>query len=139
MAFAGLNILGVIAAAIAGFAVGAAYYMALGKQWMAAAGLTEKDVKGDGAKTPSPAPFIVAGVTNLLLATMLAGLAGHIGALEMRPMLISAFFVWLGIMVGPMATNYAFQGRPARLTIIDAGHWLAVLLAQGIALSLFGV
>ena len=33
MAFAGLNILGVIAAAIAGFAVGAAYYMALGNGW----------------------------------------------------------------------------------------------------------
>ena len=32
-----------------------------------------------------------------------------------------------------------FSMRKAMLTVIDSGHWLAVLVAMGIVLGLFGV
>ena len=38
MAFAGINHLAVLIAAVAGFAFGAVYYIGLSKQWLAAAG-----------------------------------------------------------------------------------------------------
>jgi len=40
MAFAGMNYLAVLIAAVPAYAWGAAYYMTLSKQWLAAVGLT---------------------------------------------------------------------------------------------------
>ena len=42
MAFAGMNYLAILVAAVAAFAWGAAYYMTLSKQWLAAVGRTER-------------------------------------------------------------------------------------------------
>ena len=54
MAFAGMNYLAIVAAAVAAFIWGAAYYMALSKQWLAAVGLSKETL---GNKR-SPVPFI---------------------------------------------------------------------------------
>ena len=53
MAFAGINPLAVLIAAVAGFAFGAAHYVGLSKQWLAAIGMTKEAV----AARRSPAPF----------------------------------------------------------------------------------
>ena len=134
MAFAGINYVAVLAAAVAGFVFGAVYYTALGKQWMAAAGLKAKDID-----RKNPVPFIVAGVAQLVLAYMLAGLLGHIGDVTMRGALISAVFIWVGFIVTTMAVNHRFQGAPVSLTVIDCGHWLGVLLVMAVVLSIIGL
>ena len=38
-----------------------------------------------------------------------------------------------------MVVNHGFQGAKASLTLIDSGHWLGVLLVQGLVIELFGV
>jgi hypothetical protein len=38
-----------------------------------------------------------------------------------------------------LAANYCFVGRPLKLYLIDAGHWLAVLIVQGIVIGAMGV
>lgn len=136
MIFAGINVWAVIVAAIASFAAGAAYYGALGGQWMRAAGMDEDEVKASG---PPVGPMITSFVTELIMAVALAGLVGHLGIVSVRVSLISALSVWVGFVVGPTAVNYAFQSRPLALTAIDAGHWLMVLLIQGLIIGLFGV
>ena len=77
MAFAGVSYLAVFIAGVAGWLVGAAWYMALGKQWMAAQGKTEEQCKQEyEAKKGTPAayaPFVLAFVGALIMAWVLAG------------------------------------------------------------------
>lgn len=137
MAFAGINYLSIVVAALAGFGVGAIWYMVLGKAWLDALGKTEGDIKGSGAAQAMP--FIIALVADLVMAIMLAGLMGHLGDVSIRGGLISGFFVWVGFVITTMGVNHAFSGASPKLTAIDGGHWLAVLLVMGATIGAFGV
>ncbi|MGI9384398.1 MAG: DUF1761 domain-containing protein [Methyloligellaceae bacterium] len=133
MAFAGINYLAVVIAAVAGFMVGWGWYMALGKPWMEALGKTKDDLK------PSPLPFILAFVAQVVMAYMLAGVIGHLGDVTIVRGIITGFFVWLGFVITTMVVNHGFQGAKPILTAIDGGHWLAVLVVMGAIIGGFGV
>jgi hypothetical protein len=131
------NYLAIIITAIASFAFGAAWYTALGQQWLAARGLSQAEAR---ARTgTSPLPFIVSFVALLIMAWMFAGILLHLarGGTEMsvRSGVIAGFFLWLGFVITTMAVNHAFQGERRLLTLIDGGHWLGVLLIQGAILA----
>jgi hypothetical protein len=135
------NYLAILVAAIAGFAFGAGWYTALGRQWLAARGLSEAEAK---ARTgPSPLPFIISFVALLIMAWMLSGILLHLArggtALTVRSGMISGFFLWLGFVITTMAVNNAFEGERRALTVIDGAHWLGVLLIQGAILGWWGL
>ncbi len=133
MAFAGISYLAVLVAAAGGFAFGALWYTVLGKQWMAAIGKTKDEVK------PHPLPFIVAAACQLFMAWSLAGVVGHLGEVTVSQALIAAFFVWAGFVLTTMMVNHRFQSASWSLTVIDAAHWLGVLLVMALVIGLFGV
>ena len=135
MPFAGINYVAVVFAAAASFGFGFFYYMSLGKLWMAAAGRTKADIEGN----KSPLPFIIAAVAQLVIAFMLAGAMGHLGEYSVRNGVVSGLFLWVGFVITTMAVNHAFQGAKPMLTLIDGGHWLGVLLLQGLMLGWIGV
>jgi hypothetical protein len=143
MTFAGINYLAILIAAIAGWLVGAAYYMALGKQWVAAQGSTMEAFKARQAalKGTSAAwlPFALAFLANLAMAWVLAGMVGHLGVVTVRSAVISALFAWAGFVVTTILVNNAFSGRRYALTAIDAGHWLLALIAIGVVIGWMGV
>jgi Protein of unknown function (DUF1761) len=145
MAFAGMNYLAVMLAAVAAWLVGAAWYGVLAKPWVAAQGKTMEEFKAQQeAMRASPvayAPFIIAFLAELVMAWMLAGVLGHLGPgqVTLRNGVITAFFLWLGFVVTTMAVNYAFGARKPMLLAIDAGHWLAVLLVEGAIIGAMGV
>ena len=132
-----INWIAVVLSAIAGYAIGAVYYMTLAKPWMAAAGLTEAMIKGDRGK-PNPLPFVIAGLANLVMAAMLFGILVHVGDPTIWRGMVSAFFIWAGFVITTMSVNYAYQLKPARLILIDGTHWLINLLVQGAILGWFG-
>lgn len=138
MQFAGVSYSAVVLAAVASFAFGSVYYMALGKPWMAALGKTEAEIKDAGGM--SPLAFIIAAAAQLVMAYMLAGVIGHLGdgQVTLRNGIISGASVWVGFVITTMAVNHAFQGAKRALTLIDGGHWLGVLLVQGLVIGLFG-
>jgi len=138
MEFAGANYIAVVVAAIASFAFGSIYYMVLGRHWRAAIGKTEEQMKADGMK---PSVFIVAALAQLVMAWVLSGIIGHLGTDQVTVVngLISAGFVWVGFVATTLAVNHGFQGARKSLTLIDGGHWLGVLLVQGLVIGLFGV
>jgi hypothetical protein len=137
MAFAGLNHWAVLVAAIAGFAFGAVYYMALSKPWRAAQGIPT----GSPPQAPPIGPLILSLVANLVMAWVLAGMIGHLGVgqVTIKNGVISGAFAWLGFVATTLSVNYAFGRRTAMLTVIDAAHWLGVLLVQGAVIGAFGV
>jgi hypothetical protein len=138
MVFAGINYFAVFAAAVASWLVGAAWYMTLAKPWMAALGKTEAELKGPTGK-PSPIPFVISFLAELVMAWVLAGIVGHLGGVTVANGVISAVFVWVGFVVTTMGVNHAYAGAKPMLTAIDSGHWLAVLIVQGIVIGAFGV
>lgn len=134
-----VNFIAVIVAAIAGWLVGAAWYGVLGKQWMAALGWSEADCAGPDGKRHMPiGPMLLAFFAQVVMALMLAGVIGHIGPPAPMNGIVSGLLIWLGFVITTISVNNAFQKRKPMLTAIDAGHWLAVLIVQGIVIGLFG-
>ena len=58
--------------------------------------------------------------------------------MTVRGGLITAFFMWAGFVLTTTVVNQQFQGTKPLVTIIDAGHWLAVLLLMGAIIGAFG-
>jgi len=136
MIFAGLNYFAVVVAAIGSFMFGGLWYNALAKPWLAATGRTEAAIP----ENQSALPLAVAFVSQLVMAYVLANLIGHMGReLTVKLGLLAASFVWLGFVATTLATNHAFQGQKRALTLIDAGHWLGVLLIQGAIIGWLGI
>ena len=139
MQFAGLNLFAVVLAAVVSFMFGWLWYGVLfSKQWLNALGKTEKEMKAEG---PSPTPFAIAFIAQLIMAWVLAGVIGHLGPgqVTFKNGVISAGMVWLGFVITTLAVNHTFQGTKRALTVIDGGHWLGVLLLQGSVIGLMGV
>lgn len=139
MAFAGVSYLAVLLAAVASFAFGSFYYMTLAKPWMAAIGKTESEIRATSGWPQLP--FIIAAISQLVMAFMLAGVIGHLGQDQVTIWngLVSGFSCWIGFVITSMAVNHAFQGAKKSLTLIDGGHWLGVLLIQGGVIGMIGV
>jgi len=141
MVFAGINHWAVIAAAVAGWLASAVWYMSLGKAWTAALGKTPEQMHAERRKPGAFLPFIYAFVANVIMAWMLAGVLGHLGAgqVTLANGVISAAFLWFGFVLTAMTVNYTFAGRGLRLLLIDAGNWLLVLLIMGAVVGAIGV
>lgn len=137
MQFAGINYFAVVAAAAGGFLFGFAYYLTLGKQWMAATGKSEEGLRAGGMVKP----MIVTAISQFIMAFVLGGILGHLGAeqITIRGGLITGAFVWIGFAVTVTAVNYAWQRAKPLLAVIDGGHWLGVLLIQGAILGAMGI
>ena len=137
MAFAGMNVLAILAAAVAAFAWGAAYYMTLSRQWLAAVGMTKQQL---GEKR-SPVPFIISFVALIVMAWVLAGTIGHLGPgqVTLKNGIISALFIWVGFVATTVFVNNAYPGRKYMLSVIDSIHWLGVLVIEGAVIGALGV
>lgn len=133
MVFAGINYLAVLIAAVGAFAWGAAYYMTLSRQWLAAVGRVEPN--------KSPAPFIISFVALLVMGTVLAGSVGHLGPgqVTLKNGIVSGLFMWVGFVATTVFVNNAYPGRKYILSVIDSIHWLGVLVIQGAIIGAMGV
>lgn len=135
MNFAGMSYLAIIVAAVAGFIFGAVYYGVLSKPWIRAGRIDPVQAK------PGAGLLAVTFVCELIMAWVLAGVIGHLGAGQVTVWngIVSAAFVWLGFMVTTMAVNHRYQAYGWDLTAIDGGHWLGVALIMGAVIGGFGV
>jgi len=133
MAFAGMNYLAVLVAAVAAYAWGAAYYMTLSKQWLAAVGIAQPN--------RSAAPFIISFIALLVMAFVLAGSIGHLGPgnVTVKNGIISGIIVWAGFVLTTVFVNNAYPGRKYMLSVIDSIHWLGVLMIEGAVIGAMGV
>ena len=129
MMFDGINLIAVAAAAIVSFLFGALWYGILGKAWMNAAGLTKEQTR------PNPVVFATAFFCQIIMAFVFAGVIYHTGGTDIRNGIISALMIWVGIVITTQIVNHRFQGLSWNLTLIDGGHWLGVLLVQGIVIG----
>jgi hypothetical protein len=131
---AGTNYLAVIAAAVAAWLWGAAWYGVLGNAWMKAARIDPNTMRMRAM------PFVVSFVCEIVMAFVMAGAIGHLGAGQVTLLngVISALILWAGFIATTIAVNQRYQGFGWSLTVIDAGHWLGVALIMGAIIGWFG-
>ena len=139
MNFAGMSILAIAVAAVAAFAFGSIYYMALSTRWLEAVEKTKEQLMPSGK--PKPGPFILSAVALVVMAWVLAGTLGHLGPgqVTLKNGIISALFLWVGFVATTVAVNNAFGDRKPVLSVIDGIHWLGVLVIQGAIIGAMGV
>ena len=131
-----MGLIAVIIAAAAGFAVGAAWYMALSKPWMQAAGIPlTPDGKPDG--NGSPLPFVLSGIAMILVAGMMRHTFALSGIDTFGKGLISGLGIGLFFISPWIMINNAYAGRPFKLTLIDGGYATFGCAVIGAVLTLF--
>ena len=141
MHFLNVNILAIAAAAVTAWIFGAIYYGVLGKVWIAALGETMETLKAKNAgksKAAMAMPFVLSFIAELIMAYVLYGLLVHINIWTARAGIISGVICWAGFILTTVAVNNAYPGRKVALTVIDAGHWLGVLVIIGAMLGWIG-
>ncbi len=128
-----VNWVAAIVATIAGFAVGAAWYTSLSRQWQAAIGKTRNQLDA------GPVPYVIGIAVELVMAVVLAvAIRSIFGEVNVANGLLTGAVMWLGFVLPPMILNHRYQNMPWQLSLIDGGHMLAVLLVQGLVIGLFG-
>jgi hypothetical protein len=136
--FSAVNYLAIVIAAAAAWLVGAAWYMTLAKPWMAAQGFASKEAMLAAHGKPSPVPFALSFAAELVMAFGLTGVLGHIGRFTLMSVVMTGVLLWFSFVLTTMVVNNAFAARKFMLTVIDSGHWLAVLVVIGAIVGLMG-
>lgn len=131
-----MEYLAVILAAAAAYGFGAIWYMALAKQWMAGAGLTEDRIRDSGGRQ-NPKPFIISGICVFLVAGMMRHVFTASGIDSAGLGLMAGLGLGLFIATPWIATNNAFGQRPFTLTLIDGTYATVGCALMGVVLGLF--
>ena len=137
-----INWLAVALATLASMVVGSVWYTpkVFGGVWMKLAKLSPKDLEKGGWT-----PIVVSIVTSAVLAFVLAHftyLAYEFYKADygfLATALITAFWAWLGFVGLRFLTHDAFEGRPFKLTALNAAHELVTLMMMAVVIGLMGV
>lgn len=134
-----VNYLAVVLAMVSSMVVGSVWYAkgVLGNAWIK---LAKVDMK---ANKSAAMPIIVTAVVSLITAYVLA----HVAYLSnsffqnsfLQDTLTTAFWLWLGLTAARFITHDAFEGRPAKLTLINVAHEFVTLMVMGLIIGFMGV
>jgi hypothetical protein len=135
-----INYLAVVLAMLSSMVVGSVWYAmpVFGKTWAKLAKIDLAKQKG----TPVWQPITVTAVVSLITAYVLA----HVAYLShqffansfLADALNTAFWVWLGFTAARFITHDAFEGRPAKLTLLNVAHEFVTLMVMGLIIGLMG-
>ena len=124
-----VNVWAVLVATVVYFALGAAWYMALSKPWMAAVGFTRAQLEQGSNPAIYGVTFVLEAVAVFTLAVLLrnTGLTGIVGGASLGAL------VGIGIWFALMSVTFMYESRRPTLFLIDGGyHVLALTLAGAI-------
>jgi hypothetical protein len=118
-----VEILAVLAATVAAFILGGAYYAVLGDQLAQVS-----EAAAAGGRTP-PWTLAVELLRNLVVASVVAGLAAEGEIDGLAGGLCLGLALWVGFPVVLWAGAMVHERTPWKLAAIHAGDWLAKLVA----------
>ncbi len=136
-----INYLAVIAAALAGMAVGFIWYSGnvFGTAWLKLTGLKmPKNEKEMAAMQKKAMPAYLISLTgSLVMAYILSIIVDAFAAKTALNAIQVAVAVWLGFIATTMASNTAFLGKPWKLYFIDVFHSLAAIIVMALIVTLW--
>jgi len=135
-----VNYWAVVAATVSSLVVGSMWYSrsVFGNMWIK---LAKVDMKKNSKN--AYVPIVVTMVVSVITAYVLA----HVTYLSnqffhhsfMQDALTTAFWVWLGFTAARIITHDAFEGRPAKLTLLTVSHEFVTIMLMGAIIGWFGV
>jgi hypothetical protein len=131
-----MQIFAVILATVAAYGFGAFWYIRMAKPWMAAAGVPV-DATGKPVGGRSPLPFIVGFLAELLVAGMMRHIFVQAQLNTLPEGIMGGFGIGTFLIAPWVAMNYAFAGRPYKLSLLDGVNSVVGCTIMGIILSLF--
>jgi len=130
-----VNVLAVVASAVAAMLVGFVWFSPplFEMTWLAEIGRSREQVQAD-----SPVKYLVGFVGALLEAYILAGLIDIMGGASVSRGVLVAVVIWVSFVATTSAANFAFAGRSFRLWLLENGNHLITLLVMGVILGAMG-
>lgn len=130
-----INLVAVVVAGAATFALGALWYSPwlFGRIWVAALGLTPEQV-AEQKKTAGPA-YAVTLLCWLVMAAALAVLIQRIDITTAQGGIKLAVLCWLGFAATVGLSGHMFSGRRLGVFLVDASFQLTSLVAMGAILA----
>ena len=132
-----LNYLAIIVGIIINQALGAAWYSALGKPWMAGVGLTMEDLEAMKGTARQWYPYVVAAVSALVFTLGLAVVIQGMGAEGIVDGLILGLLAAIGFIATSYATTYSFEGRSLKIFLINIGYPVISYAIIGVLLAVW--
>ncbi|QHK21406.1 DUF1761 family protein [Pseudarthrobacter psychrotolerans] len=135
-----INFWGVLVATLSSMVVGSVWYTpkVFGTYWMRVAKVTPSGEAKDAVK-----PILITLGVSFVSAWVLAGSAAisqhFYGGNFLPNTLITATILWAGFTAARFITHDAFEGRPARLTLLNCAHELATFEVMALIIGLFGI
>ena len=138
MATIDINYVGVLVAAIVGYAIGAFWYSPtlFGERWLKLMDFGWK--KTAEMKKTVARGYVVTFIAMLLMSYVLAHFVDYAGAGTFALGMVAGFWIWLGFFVTTMIGSVFWEGKPFELYLINIGHYLVALLLMGGILAVWG-
>lgn len=130
-----LNYWAILVAVVFNQALGAAWYSALAKPWMAEVGLSADDMEAMKGTPRQWYPYVLAVGAAIVFTLGLALLVQGMGADGAGQGLGLGVLAAVGFIFTSNAINYAFEGRSLRLFLINGGYPLISYSVIGILLA----
>jgi len=129
-AFASINWLSVIIAAITSFIIGGIWYGPLfGKAWMKEFGVSEDDINNRSLSKTFGLALLLAFVAALNLELFIGAQSNFVYGL------MAGFFAGIGWVATMLGILYLFEMKSLRAFLINAGYCVTALTAMGAVLG----
>ena len=132
-----LNYWAILVAVLFNQALGAAWYSALAKPWMAEVGLNPEDMEAMRGTPRQWYPYMLAAVGGVVFTLVLGLLAQGLRADSAGEGLGLGLLAAVGFIFTSNTINYAFEGRSLKLFAINSGYPLISYSVIGILLSIW--
>jgi Protein of unknown function (DUF1761) len=131
--------LAVLAAGIAHMIVGAVWFGAFSKPWMADAhpGVTREQMMASGNPRWAWVGYAIGLLVGLFSAYLTSVILRGLGVTTLGPALALTVGAWIAFTAGRYLTTYLFERRTMRLWAIDVGYPLASMLVTTIIVVLW--
>ena len=126
-----VDLLAILVAAVAAFALGGAYYAVFGEQL---ASVSDAAVAGE---QPPPWTLAVEFLRGLILAAVVAGLASQGEVDGVAGGLLLGVALWTGFPLVLWTGALIHEKTPPKLAALHAGDWLLKLLAVAVIVSVW--
>lgn len=127
-----INYLAVLAAAVATFVLGAAWYMGFTETWMELTGITEEKIMSSGGPVSA---MIVSFITYVLGAYALALLFKSMNVSTVQTGALTGALIGSLIVGGNIFTNNAYEMKPMALSVLNTGFSVVSMTVMGAILG----
>ncbi len=135
--FGDLNYLAVLVAVVFNQVLGAVWYGAWARPWMAETGITQEDIEAMKGTSRQWLPYVVAIVLAIVFTLGLALLVQGMGADNAGEGLGLGVLAAVGFVLTSHGVNYAFEGRSLKLLAINFGYPLISYALIGLLLAVW--